>query len=873
MTNNVAAGEAALAVSPGCVSSSGWSVDDAVLHGRIQALVDAYRAHGYRGACADPLHLAPLAPIPELTLEFHGLTSQQVLQPYAAGFPEAFTAGALKQQLSSVYCGTLSLDCSGVRSDERRRWLHARMEASLRASPLGEDRRRALLRRLIDAQSWEHRVAQSLPHAKRFSLEGCESLIPLLDALVEQGARHGVDQVFIGMPHRGRLNVLVNVMGMDAQTMLARLDDESAVAMAQRDLAYHLGTSVRRRFSGRDVGLTLAHNPSHLQSVHPVVSGMVRAYRDEHPGSPCMALMVHGDAAFAGQGIVSETLNLTRHAGYSVGGTVHVIVNNQIGFTTLNTMAPHEHRYCTDVARIVDAPVLRVNADDPEAVLRAAAIAVEYRAAHAADIVIDLVGYRRLGHSEHDIPSIAQPALQARVAEQSSVVHRYHARIKEPESLDALYARALRAPSSAAAETASSGPLPLPGTSEKRSVPREPVSVQRLRALGAVLTTAPGHMKLHERLEAQLGRWREALQGGVSGIDWCLAENLAHAVVLDDGGGVRISGMDVGRGTFMHRHAVWRSQSPDEDGAASYVPLRHLSPQQGPIDIIDSPLTEEAVLGFEYGYSVQSRTRLPIWEAQYGDFANGAQVFIDQYIASGEYKWGYRSALTVLLPHGHEGVGPEHSSGYLSRFLQLCAGENLRVVMPSTSSQWFHLLREQACAEAPRPLIVMSPKAQLYAHSGSHAPLQAFVASSFASVIDDPGMADRAACERVTRVVLCSGKLFYELLADREEYGAGTTALLRVEQLYPFPEQAIAAALSRYPNLETIVWAQEEEKNHGAWHFVREPLESILPAHCRLACVCRDATPSGAHASMQLHRQAQQRLRAAALNLEDAYAV
>jgi 2-oxoglutarate dehydrogenase E1 component len=842
------------------------------LHARSQALIDAYRAHGYRHAGADPLAVPSPVQAPELTLEFHGLAPGQVLQPRREEFPGVLTAADLKGQLSRIYCGALSLDCSGVRDERRRRWLYARIEADQYAPVLAEDRRRALLRRLVDAQAWEHRVAQSLPHAKRFSLEGCESLVPLLDALIEDSAAQGVDRIFLGMPHRGRLNVLVNVMGVDPKIMLAHLDEHSHVAAVQRDLAYHLGTSMRKRAGGREVCVTLAHNPSHLQSVYPVVSGMARAFRDDHPDAHCMPLIVHGDAAFIGQGIVAETLNLTRKPGYALGGTVHVIVNNQIGFTTPNRMAPHEPSYCTDIARVVDAPVLRINADDPEAVGRAASIAVDYRMTYGADIVVDLVGYRRIGHSEHDKPAVTHPAWQAAIVAHPSVTHRYHAKIGEPVPLETLLARALVAERPAGPDTAI-GEAAAMTSGEHRAAAHMPVSQERLRALGQVLTTVPAHMLLHDCLEVMLERWREALRSEANGLDWCLAENLAYASVLDEGRGVRISGMDVARGTFMHRHAVWHSQACGETGPAAYVPLRHLSADQGPFDIVDSPLTEEAVLGFEYGYSVQSQARLPIWEAQFGDFVNGAQVIIDQYIASGEYKWGYRSALTMLLPHGHEGSGPEHSSGYLSRFLQLCARDNLRVVVPSTSSQWFHLLREQAFAPKPCPLVVMSPKTQIYADPGSHAPLHEFVAGKFSPVIDDPDLREGAAREEVARVVLCAGKMYYELRATREDQGGNATALVRVEQLYPFPTHAIADVLARYPNCRTIVWAQEEEKSHGAWYFIREPLESILPAGGRLVCVCRDATPSGAHASIQRHQRMQRCLTASALGFDETYSV
>lgn len=836
---------------------------------RFEALIDAYRTRGYRCASVDPLALSAVPHLPELTLAFHGLLPHTPREPRNRELPGALTAEALQQQLKRAYGGVLTLDSSAVRSDAHRRWLYARVERDLDAPPLSADARAALLRRLVDAQSWERRVAEALPHAKRFSLEGCESLIPLFDALAEQAASHRIAHVFVGMPHRGRLNVLVNVMGADAATMLARLDEHSQIAMEQRDLAYHLGATARKETAHGALTLTLAHNPSHLQSVYPVVCGMTRAYQDEHPNARAMPVIVHGDAAFAGQGIVAETLNLTRKRGYASGGAVHVIVNNQIGFTTPNRLSPCENEYCTDIARIVDAPVLRVNADHPEAVLRAAAIAIDYRMAHGCDIVIDLVGYRRLGHSEHDIPALTQPGLQACVAARPSVAERYHDEIGQPLALDALFATAL-----------AEGPLdagtPLPLVDAENVAAKggdavttdRPLTVERLRALARVLVTVPPQLKLHGWIEALHDRWQRALQDGTReagmGIDWCLAENLAYASILDEGRGVRISGMDVGRGTFMHRHAVWHSQSPGDDGVGAYVPLRHVSRDQGPFDVIDSPLTEEAVLAFEYGYSVQARARLPVWEAQFGDFVNGAQVIIDQYIASGEYKWGYRSALTVLLPHGHEGVGPEHSTGYLSRFLQLCAQDNLRVVMPSMSAQWFHLLREQAQAASPRPLIVMAPKSQLYGNRSSHSPLHALAQGAFAPVLDDPDISD-AGRATIRRVVICAGKLFHELRHARALTGPDATALLRVEQLYPFPAQALASVLALYKNCTAIVWAQEEEKNHGAWHFVRDALEAVLPADCRLSCVCRTATPSGAHASIPLHQQEQRRLHAVAL--------
>jgi len=826
----------------------------------IRRFIDAYREHGYRRARLDPLAQVPLPEVPELRPAYHGLDPVQKRAPDRASLPTATSVRELESQLRHLYCGAIGLDCTGVRSKQRRTWLFARMESDLQQPPCTPSQKRALLRRLLAAQMWEHHVASRFEHAKRFSLEGCESLVPLLDALVEHAGRHGARQVFLGMPHRGRLNALVNVLGFDPATVLARLDPDSDVARTQRDLPYHLGGTAQRQTAHGEVALRMAHNPSHLQSVFPVVSGMARAYQDEHPNTPCLPVVVHGDAAFAGQGVVMETLNLTRKHGYTLGGTVHVIVNNQVGFTTPNRMDIRAHAYCTDVARMIDAPVLHVNADHPEDVVRAACIALDYRMEHGTDIVIDLIGYRRLGHSEHDEPALTQASLQAAIAAHASVTEQYHAASGEACALAELRAEALRH------LQARPAPVGLPDAGYASAAgtrsPLPPLSLTRLRELTATLTTPPEGVLLHDIVRKLIGRWRAAVTHDDNTLDWSVAETLAYATLLEAGHGVRLSGMDVGRGTFMHRHAVWHAQGHASRPADTYVPLQHVAQGQGAIDVVNSPLAEEAVLGFEYGYSVQTQTRLTLWEAQFGDFVNEAQVIIDQYIASGEYKWGYRSALAVLLPHGHEGVGPEHSSGYLGRFLQLCAGQNLRVVVPSTSGQWFHLLREQATAGEPKPLVVMAPKTQLYQDARSHSAIHTLTSSAFVPVLPDRGALDATA---VTRAVLCSGKFFYELLTRRDAAQRRDTALIRIEQLYPFPTEALAAALAAFPKLAEVVWAQEEDMNQGAWHFVRDDLQACLPAACRLTSVCRIATASGAHASIRGHQEEQRRLVAAAL--------
>jgi 2-oxoglutarate dehydrogenase E1 component len=828
---------------------------------QIAGFIDAYRNHGYRIARLDPLGLTPLPEAPELSLRFHGLDPAHAQMFDKAVFFSALTVEQLERQLERVYCGAIGLDCSGIRSEARRSWLFAHMESESLSAPAMPDERLGVLRRLLAAEMWERHVAAKYGHAKRFSLEGCESLVPVLDALIEHSSKHGIRQMFLGMPHRGRLNALVNVMDIPAEEMLARLDHDSDLAAMQKDLPYHFGGTAHKQTAHGEVSVCLAHNPSHLQSVYPIVSGMARAYNDEHRGYPCVPVVVHGDAAFAGQGIVMETLNMTQKAGYALGGTIHVIVNNQIGFTTPNFMDVRASVYCTDVARMIDAPVIHVNADHPDEVLRAVKLAFDYRMEHGADVVIDLIGYRRLGHSEHDIPAITQPFLQAAIACHPSVTELYHVAIAAPAPLDDLRAEALQNLQTQLPQSQAPVPASTPAKPAVKPL-RQPLSLERLQSLTAAATRPPAGVVLHDFVRNLTGKWQAAVTSEHNTIDWCFAENMAYASLVEDGQSIRLSGMDVGRGTFMHRHAVWHAQDCLSGVNNIYIPLKHIAPHQGSFDIVNSPLTEEAVLGFEYGYSVQSKTRLTIWEAQFGDFVNGAQVMIDQYIVAGEYKWGYQSALTVLLPHGHEGVGPEHSNAYLGRFLQLCADHNLRVAVPSTSVQWFHLLREQAGTDTPKPLVVMSPKSQLYGNARSHSPLRELIEGAYATILRDAGITTPAA---VDRVILCSGKFLYELEAAREALGHTGTALIRIEQLYPFPKRELADALAEFSNLREVVWAQEEDRNQGAWRFVREELEEVLPAGCRLSDVCRTATASGAHSSLKGHQQEQRRLVAAAL--------
>ena len=833
----------------------------------IQRFIDAHRQHGHRRAALDPLGVASPAEGFSLQPERFGLAGAQAVTPDGSALLGARDVRELDQRLKAIYCGPLALDCSGVRDEVRSAWLFARMESAVLPSPRGGSE---LLDSLIRVHAWEQYVAERFPESKRFSLEGCETLVPLLDALFEAAAGHGIGDVFLGTPHRGRVNVLVNALGMSAADVLDYFDPQSPHPERHRDLIYHLGGRHAVTTRQGEISVTLAHNPSHLQSVYPVVMGMTRAGQAQQASSPgaanAMAIVLHGDAAFAGQGVVMETLVLTQRPGYSVGGAVHVIINNQVGFTEPNPMDAQMARYCTDVTRVIDAPVLRINADAPEHVQRAAEIALEYRMKFGADVVIDLIGFRRLGHSEHDVPMLTAPHLAAMAEHKPTVVEVYGAALASAgAATDAEMTAYIAAGRTAAREAFARDAVRAHASSRPAQAAAPPVSSlsrHRLQAMVSAMTRLPEGFQPHPYIEALIRRWRAMADDEGARADWCFAENVAYASTLDTGIDVRVSGLDVRRGTFFHRHAVWHNQATSGAGSDEFIPLHQLGTGAARFDIVNSVLSEEAVLGFEYGYSVQDRRGLTIWEAQFGDFVNGAQVFVDQYISAGEEKWDYRSALALLLPHGYEGVGPEHSNAYLSRFLALCGADNMRVACPSTSAQWFHLLRRQAFSDVRKPLIVMTPKTTLYSEPASHSPVRQLLEGEFQPVLDD---AEVAAPSGVTRVVLCSGKLYYDLQRARLAGTCIHVALLRLEQFYPFPQAALARVLERYPRLQTLVWAQEETRNQGAWAFVRDELEALCPSSARLQEVSRPVTASGATASHIVHRREQQELVARAL--------
>jgi 2-oxoglutarate dehydrogenase E1 component len=809
-----------------------------------RALIAGYRAHGYRLASLDPLHSGPkdFSSIAELDPQAYGNVDDASARYVVdlAGVSQTLSFAELLGELHSSYCGTIAIDCAHLRAADQRRWLYLQFEQRLAAAPLIEGEALRILEQLVAAETFEHYQRAQYPKHKQFSLEGSESIVTLLEAVVEEAARQGVEDAVVGMPHRGRLNMLKNVFRLPARQLFSLFAGLPDPALAAWDLKDHLGYSTRRETAYGGINLTLAHNPSHLESVSPVICGMARALQDRKTGGfskKVLPILIHGDASFSGQGIVTETLNLSQTRGYGVGGTVHLILNNQIGSTISHPRDSRSTPYCGDFARAIDAPVLHVNADDPEAVVFAARVAVGYRLRFAADIVVDHVGYRRHGHFGGDDPTMTQPAMQRRIRSRPTLVSLYADQLAErglarDGDVERLRAAALaELAATGDGEVTSTAPASLARPSGATSVAAgrpvvTAVPVDQLHTLLQKLTTVPPGFALHAGIQKLLDGWLAIAGDDEQRVDWCLAENLAYGTLLANGFNIRLSGLDVGRGSFFHRYHVWHDQAADADWQNLHVPLRHVAAEEGFFSIFESPLSEEAVMGFEYGYTLRCGRDLVIWEAQFGDFVNNAQVIIDQYLASGERKWGYKSGLVVLLPHGHEGHGPEHSSGYLGRFLQLCAEDNMQVVMPSTAGQCYHLLRRQALTADRKPLIVMTPKTLLYGTAASYASLRDLAEGEFRPLLGEHAAIDPAAVERV---IVASGKLYYDLVQGRAQAQRFNVPIVRLEQLYPFPAAALAAELRRYPRLREVVWAQEEARNHGAWPVLREALEATLP--------------------------------------------
>jgi 2-oxoglutarate dehydrogenase E1 component len=850
----------------------------------IEALIAGYRNSGWRLASLDPLdgvHRDPHS-IAELDPATYGLAADEAITCSIdfGGQALVLTLSELLNRLHASYCSTIALDCVHLRENEPRRWLYAQIEA-ISASPTPPaDAALNVLELLVLSETFEHYQRATYPRHKQFSLEGGESFVPMLAAAIDEAAHRGAEDIVLAMPHRGRLNVLKNVFGIPASQLFALFSDDPRRDPAAWDLKDHFGCSRRRSTVHGDINLLLAHNPSHLESVAPIVCGMARALQDRKTDGlsrKVMPILVHGDASFSGQGVVAETLNLSQTRGYGVGGTLHLILNNQIGSTVSHPRDARSTRFCADLARAIDAPIIHVNADDPDAAVAVVRLATAYRMQFGADIVIDHVGYRRHGHFGSDDPTMTQPAMQRRIRSRRSVVGIYADKLAAAGLASSGDLKRLKAAASAAMmeglpaegvaiEPNDAGIEDVPLVAQANPIVTA-IPVAHLQEMVRRLTTVPPGFELHAGIKKLVDDWRLAASDVDRSVDWCLAENLAYASLLANGFNIRLSGLDVGRGSFFHRYHVWHDQSSEADWHNLHVPLRHIAKTQGFFSIFESPLSEEAVVGFEYGYTLQCGRDLVVWEAQFGDFVNNAQVVIDQYIATGARKWGYESGLVMLLPHGHEGGGPEHSCAYLGRFLQLCAEGNLQVAMPSTAAQLHHLLRRQALMQKRTPLIVMTPKTWLYGHKPSHSSLLELSEGMFQPLLDDQGAADPAAAERV---VISSGKIYFDLVKERSSAGIADVPLLRVEQLYPFPGDALAAALRRFPRLRRVVWAQEEARNHGAWHFLREYLEAALPPDASLEYAGRSPAAPTAICNAGLHAAEQRAVVALALGITSA---
>ena len=842
-------------------------------------LVIAYRITGARWATLDPLKRLPRPQVPELEPGYYDLSEADLdREVMAASFVgmDRTTLRNLIQALQETYCRNIGFEYMFISDRAQRLWIQQRIEPIRGVPKLTPEQQKRLLHKLTEAEHLERYLHTRYVGQKRFSLEGGESLIPAIDELIQRGGALGVQEIVIGMAHRGRLNVLVNVLGKMPKDLFQEFEGKHAHSLPSGDVKYHNGFSSDISTAGGPVHISLAFNPSHLEIVNPVVEGSVRARqrrRDDKTGDQVLPILVHGDAAFAGQGVVMETLNLSGTRGYGTGGTVHLIVNNQIGFTTSDPRDARSTIYCTDVAKMVEAPIFHVNGDDPEAVLFVTRLALDFRQQFHKDVVVDIVCFRKLGHNEQDEPFVTQPLMYKKITQHPGTRKLYADRLVTQHVVAAEYPEEIIKRFRAALDAGQHTLNPvISNFKSKFAVDWAPflgakwtdnadtqVPLAELQRLGDRLTAVPEGFKLHPTVVRVMDNRRHMTQGK-TWVDWGMAETLAYGTLLSNGYDVRLSGQDVGRGTFAHRHAVLHDQDRERWDQGTYVPLQNLGRDQGSFLVIDSVLSEEAVLGFEYGFSSAEPNALVIWEAQFGDFANGAQVVIDQFISSGEQKWGRVCGLVMLLPHGYEGMGPEHSSARLERYMQLCAEYNIQVCVPSNAAQIFHLLRRQMLRPFRKPLVVMTPKS-LLRHKDAASPIKDFSEGSFQTVI---GEVENVEPAKVRRVLVCSGKVYYDLAAARRERQALDVAILRLEQLYPFPHQRFEATIGRYPEAKEVVWCQEEPGNQGAWHRVQHYLLRHLRPDQVLSYALRPSSSSPAVGYAALHVEQQKALIGAA---------
>jgi 2-oxoglutarate dehydrogenase E1 component len=850
----------------------------------VQSLIAAYRFLGSRWADLDPLKRQERPKIPELEPAFYDLTESDMDIEFSATntyftTAEHMTLREIVQALRETYCGTIGAEYMHVTDPTEKRWWQQRLESTRSKPSFSVDKRRHILERLTAAEGLERYLHTKYVGQKRFSLEGGESFIASMDEVVQRGGVKGVQEIVIGMAHRGRLNVLVNTLGKSPKELFSEFDHTAAENLPSGDVKYHQGFSSDVSSPAGPVHLSLAFNPSHLEIVNPVVEGSVKARLDrrgDKDGETVLPVLVHGDAAFAGQGVVMETLALAQTRGYYTGGTVHIVINNQIGFTTSDPRDTRSTLYCTDVSKMIEAPVLHVNGDDPEAVVLCTQWALDYRQEFNKDVVVDVICFRKLGHNEQDTPSLTQPLMYKKIAAHPGTRRLYADKLvaqgvlasNEPDEM----VKAYRAAMDAGKHTVD--PV-LTNYKSKYAVDWSPylgkkwtdaadtaLPLAEIRRLAERLTTVPPKFKSHPLVDKVLTD-RAAMGRGEINIDWGMGEHLALASLVASGYPVRLSGEDSGRGTFTHRHAVLHDQNREKWDEGTWTPLQHVAENQAPFTVIDSLLSEEAVLGFEYGYASADPNTLVIWEAQFGDFVNGAQVVIDQFIASGEVKWGRANGITLMLPHGYEGQGPEHSSARLERFMQLAADNNMQIVQPTSASQIFHVLRRQMVRMFRKPLIIMTPKSLLRAKDAS-SPLSEFTKGEFRTVIGP--LRAEVDPDKVKRVIACSGKVAYELIKRRDERKAWDVAILRVEQLYPFPHKAFSTELKRFPNATEIVWCQDEPQNQGAWFFVQHYIHENMLEGQRLGYAGRPASASPAVGYAHLHQEQQKAL------LEQAFA-
>ena len=864
-------------VSAGSVSSEHEKKQVEVLR-----LIQAYRMRGHQAAKLDPLGLWQRPAPVDLSINHYGLTNADLDTTFRAGDlyigKEEASLREIIDALEKTYCRTIGAEFTHIVDSEQRSWFQQRLE-SVRGRPdYSAEAQVHLLERVTAAEGLEKYLGTKYPGTKRFGLEGGESLIPMLDEMIQRSGSYGVKEVVIGMAHRGRLNVLVNTFGKNPRELFDEFEGKKKNELGSGDVKYHQGFSSNVMTTGGEVHLAMAFNPSHLEIVSPVVEGSVRARQDrrnDRLGDKVLPITIHGDAAVAGQGVVMETFQMSQTRGFKTGGTVRIVINNQVGFTISNPLDSRSTEYCTDVAKMIQAPILHVNGDDPEAVLFVTQLAIDYRMQFKRDVVIDLVCYRRRGHNEADEPNGTQPLMYQQISKQRTTRELYAESLIQAGRIDAERAQAKIDEYRNALDN---------GLHVVKSLVKEPnrelfvdwrpylghawtarhdtrFDLKTLQDLSGKLLELPEGF-LVQRQVSKIYEDRQKMQAGGLPINWGFAETMAYATLLFEGHPVRITGQDVGRGTFSHRHAALHNQKD----ASTYLPLQHLFDGQPKFELYDSFLSEEAVLAFEYGYSTTTPNALVIWEAQFGDFANGAQVVIDQFITSGEHKWGRLCGLTMLLPHGYEGQGPEHSSARLERYLQLCAEHNIQVCVPTTPAQSYHLLRRQVIRPLRKPLVVLTPKS-LLRHKLAVSTLEDLAEGSFQTVIPEVDSIDPA---KVERLVLCSGKVYYDLLEKRRAEAREDIVIVRIEQLYPFPEDDLVEILAPYTNLKHAVWCQEEPMNQGAWYSSQHHMRRILnrlDSSLVLEYAGREASAAPACGYASMHAEQQERLLQAAFTV------